>query len=481
MSAAPARVASAPSPLAEAERLLDNGAAAEAAGILTSIIATDPRNVEASILLARAAIATGQVEQAFTLLRAAKDRASGRQKLKIRLLHGWIYFDQKVNQKAKAEFSAVYERRHSGIDAASIGDAVYGLARLLLREGRTEAAFAKFEEALQFAPRHRYLLLSYASALAERKDHGRALAAMRLGIADGCADPMILNRAGNVLQMIGLPAEAIRIYEVALKLLPGEPAIRNNLGVALYNQGRYEEADPILAESLRHDPNHPVIRHVYSALRGVDVAERASDEYVATTFDAFAASFDQQLVGKLAYRAPEIIGETLAPLLGDATGSLDVLDLGCGTGLCGPILRPFARRLAGIDLSERMLEKARERGVYDELEKAEITAFLARFSDAWDLVVAGDVLVYFGALDAVFAATHSGLRRGGRCAFTVEREDGAPTGWRLTPSGRYAHGADYLRALAQTHGFSVETLEPTVPRHEGGKPVAGYVVVLRRD
>jgi predicted TPR repeat methyltransferase len=477
---AAAAAAAIDSPLADAERRLDDGDTAEAVRILTSVVAQQPYSAEANILLARAAIATRQPQQALVLLRAARDRASGRQKLHIRLQHGWIFFGRMLDQKAHAEFSAVYERRHSGIDAKAVGDALYGMARLLLRQGRKEAAFAKLEEALQFAPRHRRLLASYADALADLNQRERALAAVQLGIANGCVDPEVLNRAGNVLRKLGLAGEATRLYEIALRLMPGETAIANNLGVALYDQGRREEAARIFTESLRRDPNNAVIRHLHAAVTGADAPARASDSFIEVTFDTFAASFDEKLVGELGYRAPQIIGEALQPLL-SATTVLDVLDLGCGTGLCGPILRLYARRLVGIDLSERMLAKARERGLYDELLKTEITHYLVREPGAWDLIVAADVLVYFGALEAVLAAAQSALRPGGRFSFTVERDDQAAKGWGLNANGRYAHSGTYLGALAPAFGFAVEVLASTVPRYEHGTPVDGYVVVLKRS
>src|SRR3954452_22066229 len=120
-----------------------------------------------------------------------------------------------------------------------------------------------------------------------------------------------------------------------------------------------------------------------AACSGHDVPARASDAFIEATFDSFAASFDSKLA-KLLYRAPELVAETLKRSDGSSSRDLHVLDVGCGTGLCGSLIAPYARRLIGVDLSERMLEQARERNVYDELVKRELTAYLSACDAAFD-------------------------------------------------------------------------------------------------
>jgi predicted TPR repeat methyltransferase len=104
-----------------------------------------------------------------------------------------------------------------------------------------------------------------------------------------------------------------------------------------------------------------------------------------------------------------------------ASGGLDVLDAGCGTGLCGPLIAPYARRLVGVDLSERMLDQARTRDVYDELVRGELTGYLRDCTAAFDVVVAADTPENFGPLEEVVASAENALRGGGRLVFTVER------------------------------------------------------------
>jgi len=159
---------------------------------------------------------------------------------------------------------------------------------------------------------------------------------------------------------------------------------------------------------------------------------------VTYLFDHYADQFDSHLLEQLNYRAPAVIVAQIAEILEVPAARLDILDAGCGTGLCAPLLRPYARHLTGVDLSPRMLDKARERGGYDELVVAELTAFLAGQQSAYDLIVSADTLVYFGALDAVLHAVTAALRPGGWLAFTAEAlvDSGGSGGYRAT--GRFS-------------------------------------------
>jgi predicted TPR repeat methyltransferase len=159
-------------------------------------------------------------------------------------------------------------------------------------------------------------------------------------------------------------------------------------------------------------------------------------------------------------------------------GGLATLDLGCGTGLCAPVLRARSRTLTGVDLSEKMLDKARERGGYDVLECAEIGAWLAGRQACFDLVVAADVLVYVGDLAPLLDRVHGALRAGGSMACSVETHAGA--GFILQSSSRYAHALAYVTATAQAAGLRVHAAEPAVLRRDRAEAVHGYIVVLQK-
>jgi len=135
--------------------------------------------------------------------------------------------------------------------------------------------------------------------------------------------------------------------------------------------------------------------------------------------------------------------------------------------------------LTGVDLSARMLEKARALGVYDRLAHADIVEFLAASPDRFDLVLAADVFIYVGDLARVFALLERAMARGVFC-FSVEALDDDAADVRLLPSLRYAHSRPYLVRLATQHGFEVAAIDRAAVREEQGVPIEGLYLVLRR-
>jgi len=199
----------------------------------------------------------------------------------------------------------------------------------------------------------------------------------------------------------------------------------------------------------------------------------------ASLFDSWPETYDQWFetpIGKLikTYET-ELILEMLAPSQGD-----HILDAGCGTGLCGPLLQGFARRLVGVDLSEGMLALARDRGIYDELIAAELTRYLETTEDRFDVVMCADTLVYFGDLHAVIDGFQRVLEADGVLVFSVEQTGPLEQDFRLLPHGRYAHNADYVGKLLGDAGFDPVDMRPGVLRLEVGQPVNGLLVTARK-
>ena len=266
--------------------------------------------------------------------------------------------------------------------------------------------------------------------------------------------------------------------EAALQQKPGSfdlLMVAADLARKLQRNG---EAAALYARALAVRPERRDLAHLVAALGGGPAPARADDTYVATLFDAAAEKFDETLVGFLNYRVPELVLAAARQALGEKAGGQDVIDLGCGTGLCGPLFRPLARRLDGVDLSAGMVAKARARRVYDDLAVAEIGAWAATARRRYTLALAADVLVYFGDLATVFAAVAGLLGPAGRFIFTVEV---LPSGdWNLGLAGRYAHGDAYVRRIGEASGFEIESGADIVPRHNDGKPVVGRLYVLRK-
>jgi predicted TPR repeat methyltransferase len=246
----------------------------------------------------------------------------------------------------------------------------------------------------------------------------------------------------------------------------------------LYGLGRFNEAAHVYREWLKVEPDSAVARHMLSAMTGEDVPARADDEYLKKLFDRFSSSFDEQLAG-LGYRAPELLVSALGEHV-PTDGRLDVLDAGCGTGLCGPLLRSMSNRLIGVDLSDGMVEKAQARQVYDELSVGELCAFMRGRPAAFDVVISADTLVYFGALEELASTARIAIRPGGVLAFTLEQlVDDNASSYRIQPHGRYAHRLGYVRQALQGGGFDTVDAREVVLRKERGQDVQGYLIVAR--
>jgi len=292
------------------------------------------------------------------------------------------------------------------------------------------------------------------------------------------------NNMGLLFAAQGKIKEAVEYYCRSIAEMPGNPDSRRLLGIAYYTLGRTQEAAEVFRQWLEESPDDPVAKHMHAACSGKDVPVRAADDYIEHTFDRFADSFEAQLQQRLEYKAPEIVAEALQHALQTPVAQLDILDAGCGTGLCGPLLKPFARHMAGVDLSGGMLAKAEAKQCYDVLEKAELTAYIAARQTAFDAIVSADTIVYFGALDAVLSASHDALRKGGLLVFTVEKGEGKvpeDVGFAINPHGRYAHTQAYLRESLKTAGLAADAISEVTLRNEGGEPVIGWVVTASKQ
>ncbi len=273
---------------------------------------------------------------------------------------------------------------------------------------------------------------------------------------------------------------AMEVCVEAMITAPRSPVLRRVLGMVYASLNRHEEAAALYRAWLAEEPDNAEAQFRLVASTQQGVPERAPDRYVAQLFDNFAESFDAKL-SALHYRAPELVAAAVARHAGPATQALRVLDAGCGTGLCGPLVQPWARHLVGVDLSAGMLAKAQTRQAYDELVAAELVSFVAARPASLDLLVSADTLIYIGALEAFAAAAHAALQPGGLLIFTLEAhaDDADAPGYKLQGHGRYSHRRAYVEALLAGAGFTQLELQPVVLRQEALKPVDGWLVVAR--
>ncbi|POM63200.1 S-adenosyl-L-methionine-dependent methyltransferase, partial [Phytophthora palmivora] len=234
--------------------------------------------------------------------------------------------------------------------------------------------------------------------------------------------------------------------------------------------------------------------HSLATLEGATTTRTAAPAYVAEVFDELADSFEEKLVEHLEYRVPWQLVDALEKLSPPGFIPKDstfdprwiIADVGCGTGLCGRLLRPHVKHIIGVDISPLMIEKTRADGSYDELQTADIVPFLESCADeSLDLIISADVWIYVGALEQVFELSARKLRAyTGWMAFSIEllpatieaTED--DTGFRLAPSGRFQHSHEYITSLAGRSGFTVAAQQNISVRKESGEPIPGRIYLL---
>ncbi|MDV6033348.1 MAG: tetratricopeptide repeat protein [Phycisphaera sp. RhM] len=419
--------------------LHQGGHLTEAEGLYQRALEREPENVDALHFLGVLRHKQGNSDEAVRLIRRSlrgNPRYHG-----ARNNLGNVLKESERFVEAEAEYRKVIEADPKHADAHN------NLGAVLRALKRTDEAIASFEAAIELQPRH----------------------------ADAHQN------LGNALKASGRQEEALVAFRKAVEIDPHRSTSHLNLGRALYAFGRIDEAIIVYRQWLAIDPDNPIAKHMLAACEGKDIPDRCSEAFVRESFDVFASSFDEVLE-RLDYRAPAQIADALSDVA-SPQGNMQVLDAGCGTGLCGEDLRAYAKRLVGIDLSPKMMVKAAARGVYDELIEADLVAYLSEHADQYDLIVSCDTLIYFGALEEAIGAAAKALRPGGMLLFTVESlsdADDVPP-YRLNPHGRYSHRQAYLADCINGASLGVGAIEPVTLRLELKRPVRGFVVTAVKE
>jgi predicted TPR repeat methyltransferase len=278
-------------------------------------------------------------------------------------------------------------------------------------------------------------------------------------------------------------AAAAELLEQCLELAPGWAAAWFGLGAAREKSGEAEAAAIAYRRTLTLDQNDVLGASLALARLGAaEIPTAAAPAYVARLFDQYAARFDEHLVDRLGYRAPNLLRDAVTEVCAHTNRPMHfarALDLGCGTGLAGAAFRDCVEHIAGVDLSGGMIGEARRKGLYDALCVADALDHLRASPDgAFDLILAADVLVYIGDLAPLFTQVAHALTPGGLFAFTAESRDGE--GYAIGPETRYAHSRSYIGRVARGVGLAVRLLQAAAPRNNKGTEVSGLIAVVVR-
>lgn len=355
---------------------------------------------------------------------------------------------------------ALMRRRDLGGAAAHLGralaleparaEAAFNLGRISVHTGDRVQAAAYFAHAVQAAPTHAKALAALVQTLSELNRDADAVAAAEKGLtALADAAPKAVNE------------------------------VRHHLAHAYRRLGDLPRVAACYRAIVAADATDSVAQHLLAAAEG-KVTEEHAGGFVKTFFDNLAETFDAHLVDRLGYTSPTRIAAHLGALRPEAGSFAAVLDLGCGTGLMGQALAASYRspRLVGVDVSEKMLREAAKRAIYTELVAGDLAGVMGGRTDAFDLVVAADVLIYVGDLAPVFAQAARLLRAGGVFAFTVEISASADV--ELSLNGHYRHNVNYILRLASANGLKLLHAADEPIRKETTDMVLGHYIYLEK-
>jgi predicted TPR repeat methyltransferase len=350
------------------------------------------------------------------------------------------------------------------------------LGRALAMQRRPSDAMIHFQRAVALKPNYTEAQIGLGNLLKEQGKFSEAAASYERVLALRPDYAEAHHNLGTVHSAQGNLTAAMSCFERALVLRPDNPEAWLGRAQTLQRLSRPEEAIVAYRNALAKGGDPEVIIYHLASLGAEAAPPAAPKQVVAEGFDQHADRYDQHVLGALKYQTPDLLFDAMTRFT--ASRDLDILDLGCGTGLFGARLHPRARRLIGVDISSKMLIVAQQRQIYDNLVCSELIEFLQTQVEKFDLVGAADVFVYIGDLSGVFHGVRSALRDGGLFGFSVEISEEQE--FALQGNLKYAHSDAYIRRLAKDHGFVVETIDPQVIRQNGGIDVVGFLAVLRR-
>jgi predicted TPR repeat methyltransferase len=432
----------------------------------------EPGRIDTQIDLALSLLSrrrAGDVERALGLLWKAQEAGAGMRDAVVQ--HGLsvgLLLNGQVEQAISAARSAIASKPDYAAAYHQLG-----LAQVAWRD--IKSARESLEKAIELRPGAGGVASVQALAMleAEAGNLARAEILFRRITTDYPNDAGAWRGLGQVLTRQNKHAAALSAMAEAVRAARIPPAV----GAAATGESLSAAAGRV-ADRLNPSSEAAELHFALATEARIIAPSRVPAAVVTELFDRYAPRFDEHLRDKLAYRVPELIADAVARHMPKVEGGSDVLDIGCGTGLCGMLLRPIAKTLIGVDLSPAMIEQAGKRKVYDHLHVGDLLATLSAADCLYDLIVGADVLIYHGDLSQIFETALVALRPGGQFVFSIESSQAER--YQLQPSRRYAHGRGYIDRLTAMYGWELVAIEETVLREEKRQPVAGFLVVLRR-
>ena len=384
---------------------------------------------------------------------------------------GTVFLDQSRPDKARKVFEKAANLRPPNFPAS------YNLARLKQRDNDHKGAISIYRAMLEKQPGLGEAWNNLGVAYREIGDQDEAISCFQKAVVFAPDMAEAWNNLGVAQDEFNMIENASKSYRKAIEIRSDYTSAHFNLGISLQKLRRFKEAREHYKKVLETRPDDEAAKFMLQSMGTSATPDAAPVEHVRRIFDRCAGTFERILVKDLEYKTPELLFDLVRPYL---TEEMNVLDLGCGTGLGAQLYRPFAKKLTGVDVSSKMLEKAAEKKIYNWLEVFDILQDWP-FPQKFDLIYSSDVFVYFGNLDTIIRSASSNLFCGGIIAFSVERLEDNDMGYRLFPNGRYAHSRTYIQDCLMRHGLQLIKETKSDIRKQSGNPVKGLLIVAKKE
>ena len=430
--------------------------------------ATDP-NLQ-HLHTAREQIAKGELKNAALTLNKAQQQLPNDPR--VFLLAGLM---AEKSGNAKGAFEAL---RRSVAMAPDWGPGLLELALLLARQNQFQEAVEMAEKVAALEPRNLQVLAGVID-IAHRAGHQEmAVRHLRRGLELVPGDVQLRRLLARDLSSMEQYDQALEVWSALIADNPQDTEALVGRVQIHFATGRAAHAVQDTMALLALAPGDSVYAY-YNAVAHGSTPAHQPPELNRALFDGIAELYDQHVVRGLRYQLPKQIADRILALYPDK--KLNVLDLGCGTGLLGVCLGRIDGALIGVDISRGMIDQAARHNVYDRFHHTNLLDALEDTpASLYQVITALDVFIYTGDLkNALFNAERI-LTPGGQLLFSCETASEEGPDLVLLPAGRYAHKRSHVEALCKAAGFATVALEDAVLRQEQNVPVHGFMVAAHK-
>lgn len=420
---------------------------------------------------------TGNFEKAITYYQQAL-KSNDTPELRIQL--GRTLASSGDIRSALNQFHYVYDKNPDNEMA------IFQIAKLHYETANYTESETYYQKLLSSNENNATVLNNIGRLYEETGDNDKAIDYFQRAIEKDNKIALLYRNLGKVLLKKKELVNAEKVFKQSLDIEP-HPESYFNLGKILAENDNLDSAQKYFEKALDMDIPADVekpeefqlaVKYFLSSINDPENFNQDKKSFVADLFDGYADKFDSHLVDKLEYKTPELIRIIFEKYQTSKTEN--IIDLGCGTGLCAHFLKPYTDNLIGIDLSQKMIDKADELKLYNQLIVGEITEEINNLDVALGTIVAADVFVYVGGLKDIFTACSKKMKPGTIFIFSTETTIDDTEDYKLYDSGRYKHSTDYLNKVSNETGFSVIQHEECTLRKERGIPVKGLISLIKK-